>query len=289
MPQEVVSNMKKREPLIALIFIFFCIVLYLVPTGFENASVSKSMHVKGVVLECFDNFQSFGIVKVGSQSLKVRLEQGPLAGRVIDVMNQLSGKLEIDEYYLPGDSLLVEYLDSPETITGFARGHYRLRLELVLIVFFASVLCLIAGWTGFRALISFVFAALLIWKVMIPLLLKNIDPFAVSVCIVLALTASVSFLVGGLNRRGIVTFLGACSGLMLACVLAFIFASAFKINGAVRPFAESLLYSGYAELNLTRIFICGIFIACSGAVMDLAMDISSAMDEIQCKKPEIAY
>ena len=39
--------------------------------------------------------------------------------------------------------------------------------------------------------------------------------------------------------------------------------------------------------NLTDIFIASVFIACSGAVMDLAMDIAATMDEIKRQHPEI--
>ena len=48
-----------------------------------------------------------------------------------------------------------------------------------------------------------------------------------------------------------------------------------------------LLYSGYPHLNLTDIFTASVFIACSGAVMDLAMDIAATMDEIKHRHPGI--
>ena len=57
------------------------------------------------------------------------------------------------------------------------------------------------------------------------------------------------------------------------------------MHGAVRPFAEMLLYSGYYQLNLTDIFIASVFIACSGAVMDLSMDIAATMDELKLQHP----
>ena len=53
------------------------------------------------------------------------------------------------------------------------------------------------------------------------------------------------------------------------------------------PFSESLLYAGYDYLNLTQIFIAAIFIASSGALMDLAMDISAAVYEITLQNPNI--
>ena len=53
------------------------------------------------------------------------------------------------------------------------------------------------------------------------------------------------------------------------------------------PNAESLLYSGYQYLDLTAIFMSSIFIGASGAMMDLAVDITSAIAEVVEKKPDI--
>jgi uncharacterized membrane protein len=74
----------------------------------------------------------------------------------------------------------------------------------------------------------------------------------------------------------------------LTCGLSLYFGSEFRIHGAVKPFSETLLYSGFAHLDLTRIFLGGIFLASSGAVMDLAMDVSSAMAEIAEKRPDLS-
>jgi uncharacterized membrane protein len=75
---------------------------------------------------------------------------------------------------------------------------------------------------------------------------------------------------------------------LLTCGLSLYFGGEFRIHGAVKPFSETLLYSGFAHLDLTRIFLGGIFLASSGAVMDLAMDVASAMREIVEKKPDIS-
>ena len=53
--------------------------------------------------------------------------------------------------------------------------------------------------------------------------------------------------------------------------------------------SESLLYSGYEYLNLTEIFMASIFIGASGAIMDIAVDITSAIYEVVEKKPEIDW
>ncbi len=52
--------------------------------------------------------------------------------------------------------------------------------------------------------------------------------------------------------------------------------------------SEALLYAGFINLNLTNIFQAGIYLACSGAIMDLAIDISSALEEIKLNSPNIS-
>ncbi len=279
-----------RDTIAVIIFSLFCVVLFFIPSEYKGDYYKNSIHAKAEVLET-DNgdIQTLAVIRVGTQRLKVELMNGPHKGRQMQALNQLQGKMEVDEIYSKGDKVLIEYRDKGEKTVGYTRGHYRLEIELFLAVLFAVFLIMVAGATGFKAMISFVFAGLVIWKVMIPLFLRDIDPFPVAIFIVAFLTASVSFLVGGISRKGLVTFVGSFSGLLFASVLSLVFSKGFHVHGAVRPFAEALLYSGFAHLDLTRIFISGIIIACSGAVMDLAMDISASMHEIIDKKPDIGY
>ena len=52
--------------------------------------------------------------------------------------------------------------------------------------------------------------------------------------------------------------------------------------------SESLLYAGYQHLDLTAIFQAGIYLACSGAILDLAIDISAALDEVIKNNPSVS-
>jgi len=96
------------------------------------------------------------------------------------------------------------------------------------------------------------------------------------------------FSVANLSRKALVAFLGSFSGILLTCIIAIIFGGTFRIHGAIVPFSETLLYSGYPNLDITRIFIAGIFLASSGAIMDVAMDISASINEVVEKKPDIS-
>jgi len=66
-----------------------------------------------------------------------------------------------------------------------------------------------------------------------------------------------------------------------------VFTNLFRIHGAVMESSESLLYAGYQNLDLPRIFMASIFLGSSGAVMDLSVDICSAVYEVVQKRPDI--
>ncbi|TCT18864.1 YibE/F family protein [Thiobaca trueperi] len=277
-----------RDWLFATIIALLCMVLVLLDLS-PAPRGEHGLHARGLITDV-DNSQVRVnlIIKTEDQVLTVRLLNGPHKDQELTVTNMLTGKLELDEFYEAGQVILVEYdLRDGKPAHGMARGVYRLGLQLLLIGIFTALLVAVAGVTGLKAALSFVFAALLLWKLFFPLLLLGYPPVPTGLALVALLTAVITFSVGGLNRRGFATFTGSMLGVLLTCALAVWFAHAFQLHGAVRPFAETLLYSGYYELRLTDIFIASIFIASSGAIMDLAMDIAASMDEIKQQHPDI--
>ena len=279
----------KRDAVLVAIFSLLTIVLYFVPTGFEERQAKNSVRCRGRIIEV-DNSEVLqtGIVKMGIQILSVKLLDGPYAGTEVKAENRLIGKMELDKVFSEDDiAMMVLSLKNDEIYFVTAQDHYRLNIELILLLCFAALLLAFAGLTGAKALLSFVFAALLVWKIMIPLFLKNVDPIMVSLGIVIVLMGAVVFLVGGLTKRGFVAFIGSLLGIVVTMVMALLFSKGFHLHGAIKPFSETLLYSGYPHLNLSRIFLAGIFVASSGAVMDLAMDVASGMNELVIRKPDI--
>jgi uncharacterized membrane protein len=127
----------------------------------------------------------------------------------------------------------------------------------------------------------------MIWKILVPLLLKGVDPVWLSLGVVAAMSAAIIFLVAGPTRKGVVAFSGAFLGVLTSCGLAIYFTGRLHVHGAVLPFAETLLYSGFGHLDLVKIYVAAVFLAASGAVMDLAMDVAASMDEVTAKKPDI--
>lgn len=273
---------------IILIMIVVTVILFFIPTGFED-NYNKSIRSKALVISV-DNSQleQRGIVKTGVQQVKVRILQGEFKGKEFNSTNNLKGQLELDKMFSVGDKALV-VIDHQGDEVVFVNiiDHYRINIEAILFSIFILILIAFAGITGVKTVISFIFTILAIWKILIPSFLKGYDPVVISLIITTIIMAVTIYLVGGLNKKSLVAFLGAFIGMVATCILSLFFGKEFNLHGAVVPFSETLLYSGYGNLNITRIFLAGIFIASSGALMDVAMDISAAVYEIVSINPKI--
>ena len=282
---------KLRYYLPVIVSAVFLIILFLLPTGYEGVVIYQGMdRCAARVLEVDDSMIiDTGLVRSGEQSCTLELLSGKYQGEIVNGCNMLNGSLEQDKIFAVGDKaqVVVSYQgDEIGTVTMI--DHYRINVELLLAGFFAVFLLFFAGQTGLRAILSFGVTVLCIWKILVPLYLKGVNPVGVGMIVTLLLTGIIISLVYGFDRRTASAVLGAAAGLLVTAVLGIFFTKAFKIHGAVMSYSESLLYSGYQDLNLTEIFMASIFIGSSGAVMDLAVDITSAVREVVDKKPDIS-
>lgn len=267
-------------------------ILIAIPTGYEDALIYQDMERAVATVTAVDNsmIKQSGLVQSGEQSCRLLIENGVLKDQEITGVNFLSGSLEKDKIYEVGDRALVT-ISYENGIVGSAvmSDHYRLDKEILLLAAFAALLILFAGKNGFLAIFSFLITVLTIWKILVPAYLKGYSPIWVGIAVTIFLTLMIIFFVYGFDLRTVTASLGALLGITTACILGICFTDLFKINGAVMPSSESLLYSGYQNLNLTSIFMSSIFIGASGAMMDLSVDITSAVYEVVEKKPGISW
>lgn len=283
---------KIKDLSVSLLALLLIAILIVLPTGYEDAAIYKGTdRVKVKVLETDEStVKSSGLIQSGEQYCQVEILGGKFKGDTAKAVNMLSGSLETDKIFQKGDiaQVVISYKDG-EILTVTMTDHYRLNMELVLAGLFVVLLILFAGKTGLRAVYSFVITVLSIWKIMIPAYLGGVNPIWCGILLTTFLTVLIIFLVYGWSRKTIAASSGALLGVLVTCVIGCVFTDAFKIHGAVMAYSESLLYAGYQDLNLTKIFMSGIFIGASGAMMDLAVDITSAVNEVIEKRPDISW
>lgn len=275
-----------------LVCLLAILLLLVLPTGYEGALLYQGADRCSARVLSTDNSAIIdtGLVRSGEQHCTLELLGGIFQGRTTQGVNLLNGSLEQDKLFSPGDTAMVVVSYSGDAILSVTMvDHYRLNWEMVMALGFAAFLVLFAGRTGLRAIASFVLTVLTLWKVLVPLYLKGWNPIWTGLAVTLLLTLLIIALVYGFDRRCAAAVAGSFLGILVTCGLGALFTDLFQIHGAVMSYSESLLYSGYQGLNLTRIFMASIFIGASGAIMDLSVDITSAVHEVVEKRPDLTW
>ena len=282
--------LRDKEIIFSLVCVVAIIVLLIMPTGFEKQIYTNAEHVKVKVIETNESgIYNSGLLKLGSQVCQVEVLEGTFKGQQIEAANLLAGRLEVDKLFIKGDKALalIEKTAEGNVLDANLLDYYRLNLEWLLVLLFMGALILFSGKTGVRTIISFVVSLLCMWKVLVPGLLKGYNPMIIGLVIGVTMAVVTLLLVAGFTEKAYCAIMGMSIASIITCVMAIGFGNLFRIHGGVMPSSESLLYSGYQHLDLTKIYQAAIYLSCSGALVDLAVDISAAIEEVVDKKPTI--
>ena len=224
----------------------------------------------------------------GEQMLTVKVQSGQYKGEELLTYNYAGPLYGV--HLKEGDKVVI-------SISTHANGDHqavvyeynRIPALAIVIVLFILATILVGGKTGLKSLIGLFFTVLCLFAILIPWLLKGAPtlPATFVVCVFVAL---VSFtILGGVHRKTICAFLGTVSGTAIAMAFGLMAQSLTRINGLRISDVEPLLQLRQTgtPIGLRGLLIAGIIISALGAVMDVAMSISSSLEEIHTANPDL--
>ena len=225
---------------------------------------------------------------VGSQKLSVKVKSGRFKGETMTVYNYfgaLSG-VPVDV----GDSVtLTIKIHSDGTHSATVYEFNRIPIIGAFIAIFFIAVILVGGKAGLKSLVGLAITIVCLFSILIPLLLKGapIIPTTVIMCTFVLLVSLTIF--GGVNRKTISAFLGAVSGMLIAMIFGLVVQKIAKIDGYRLEDAEPLLQLRYidAKVRIRGLLVASIIVSALGAVMDEAMNISSALEEVHAANPSL--
>ena len=290
-PRFLMNMVFKDRKSIAFIaaFIIASAVLLLIPTGFERSIYVNAEGARALVLSTDDStIIQTGLFRTGDQRCMVRILSGEHKGLEMEGINLLSGSLRDDKVFVPGDTawVLVERDSEGNPIFINMIDICRLGKEAFLAILFAAVLIAFSGLRGIRMILSFVFAFLAIWKLLIPTILRGANPLLMCISVMVLLTLVTLPMVSGINRRSLAAIFGSVSAMLLTMLVSLFMTWYLGIHGSVMEMSESLLYSGFMDLDLTSLFSGVVCLSAGGAIMDLSIDVSAAMWEVREHAPD---
>ena len=236
---------------------------------FEKAKVVK-------VLE--DNLQENG-TRVGEQKVCVHMLTGERKGQDLDITSS-SGYL-FGAACKPGMKVIVMQSVAGDSTVASVYTQDREGIIYIFAIIYLLALCLIGGKQGIKGCLGLIFTFFCVIFVYLPLVYLKFSPFWTAVFVCFITTLVTMYLIGGPTRKTCAATLGTLAGVVLAGISAWCFSKASGITGFNVSDIETLMTLWNTNrIQVGGLLFSGLLISCLGAVMDVAMSISSAIDEI---------
>ena len=257
----------------------------------KGGQVFSQEFVKGIVKEVISEDLMHDPIMEGkyrgNQTLNVEILEGKRKGEIFKVQNSLSALHNV--YANKGLKAIFTVRETQGKTTVWLYNLKRDGAIYFLAAIFITAVLVLGKMKGLKSLLALVFTGSVIIYILIPLLFKGVDPIYTSVFLS-SLIIVVSFLlIGGFDRKTYSAIIGTICGITIAGLISYGFGHVMSLSGLNLSEGQQLLYiTKDFKLKIEGLLFVSILIASLGAVMDVAMSISSSVNEIHQHKPNLS-
>lgn len=219
----------------------------------------------------------------GSILFECRLIEGEKTGDTI------VAALTIDEYTdsvvrIPEAGDIVYLGDATEYVIGadwFLYEYERYSGIIWLGAAFGILLILFGRSKGFRTIISLSYTCMTIFFVFLPAIMSGYNIYLSAIAVCVFITFMTLMIVQGPNQKTLAAGLGCIGGLLVVSLITVGMSRVLKLTGLIDEDSFFLLSLDTAEpINLKAVVFAAITIGAMGAILDIAVDIASALSEV---------
>lgn len=213
------------------------------------------------------------------QEVNIKLLSGEDKGKNIVLENILTGNPYYDINIKKGTKVIIHVENDGSgmeySIEDIKRSNTLVWLSLI----FCVLLIYVGKKKGIYSLLSIGITVILITHFLTPLILSGINPILATIIVCILSTAATMYLVGGFNAKSTSATFGAILSLVFAGTLSAITMQVAHLTGFSSE-NSTFLYSSHPEIDFVNLTVSTMVLATLGAVMDVAMSISSTINEI---------
>lgn len=238
-------------------------------------------------------------VHVGYQELRVKLLSGKYKGQEFTTLNSMSKSF--DKYSKVGTKLVV-YVRTDNSVSNQGElavpsitvmNYDRSTTIYIVAAIFLLVTIIVGGKVGARSILALAFTLACVIFVLVPMILQGYHSIWLTLAICIYVTIVSFVLLDGVSRKTTAAILGTILGFVIAACFAQLAGAFARIDGLEYNVSEtdSLIQAQYqgTPIYIRGIFVSGIIIASLGAVMDVAMSISSSITELRAVNSSLGW
>ena len=217
----------------------------------------------------------------GEQLLLAEVKTGQYAGETMQTYNYVSPLYGVPLKVGDRCTLVISTYENGD-VNATVYEYNRTTPVLIVLGLFLLITVLVGGRTGAKSLIGLIFTVAGVFLLLFPALMKG-APTLPTTFLLCVYVAAVSFTVlGGVEKKTVCAWLGTVAGMALALLFALLAQKLMRIDGLRSADVEPLLQLRQtgAHIGLRGLLSAGVILSSLGAVMDVAMSLSSALAEV---------
>lgn len=228
-------------------------------------------------------------------AFKCEIKSGKDAGKEVEALQTIDGMYAGSQYVKavePGDKVILIRAEGATNMDGMWQfsDYYRFDKILILIGIFVVIILLIGRWKGVNTLLSLAFTFCFVFFVFVPAVMSGYNAYLWS-CVTCVFTIVMTLiLINSISKKTIATIIGCISGTVIAALGTAIMSEVLGLTGYVDEHSYYLtLLNTETPIDLTAIIFAAITIGAVGAIMDVAMDLSSSLYELSEQVPDMTF
>ncbi len=258
---------------------------------FKGTEESRTIRAEVLrILDTETTYDETGAVTFEKIVFQARALETELKDKTIDVFQDRDKTFAFcPEAVAVGDKILVEEYTESNGVKSYYFGDFVRITPLVwLFVLFCALVLVFGKLKGLNTLISLAFTCLSVFLVLIPAILNGRNIYLWSILVCVYITVMTLLIISGASKKSLCACVGCVGGVLASGLIVVIMDKTLKMTGLLED--ESVyLVNIYPDnpINLKAIIFAMIIVGAVGAVMDVAMSISSSLAEIKAKSPDI--
>lgn len=226
---------------------------------------------------------------------KCEIKNGDYKGEVVDAIQTIDSLYAGSQYIKPveaGDDVMLVYSEDDamsETPWQFS-DYYRFGSIFILTCIFMALILLIGRWKGVNTLLSLVFTFCFVFMVFVPAVMAGYNAYLWSIITCVFTIVMTLLLINSTSRKTLATIIGCISGTLIAGFVTVIMSQMMGLTGFTDEHSYYLtMLDTQNPIDLKAVIFAAIIIGAVGAIMDVAMDISSSLNELSEHVPDITF
>ncbi|MCL2188531.1 MAG: YibE/F family protein [Defluviitaleaceae bacterium] len=208
-------------------------------------------------------------------------ERGSRQGDVVTVEQYIADFFIVNEREISVSDRIMVTFDDWDGLYHFT-GYIRINYVIILGVIFLALMIVFARKKGFNAIVALGFTCTAVFLVFIPAILSGKNIYLTTLIVCAYAIVSTLLIVIGANRKAFSAMLGCLGGVLTAGFLMFLMDRLMHLTGALDRETTSLLHLPIANpIDLRALVFAGVILGAVGAIMDVAMSISSSLWEVK--------